>query len=166
MYSPVLSFFPGALLSIPSPPLHAHLLVLPPSSAPRVCSDHLTWLPVHTSGLCMAAPQSLPEVGDLVSTFDVHSSHCPGLASPRSPRAPPAEYSRLWSCVISPCLRTRRRGGQPPPMCPTQMTSWDSSCSCLKVRVGQTAELLTAAQLGCLGPRQGLTLLSPFHRAL
>ena len=51
-------------------------------------------------------------------------------------------------------------------MCPTQMTSWDSSCSCLKVRVGQTAEFLTAAPLGRLGPRQILTLLSPFHRAL
>ena len=132
MYSAVLSFFPLALFSFPSLPLQARLLVLSPSPAPEVCSDCLTWLPVY-----MAAPCSLPELADLALLgCPLLTLPCPGLpTSSRSLRTPPAEYSQPWSCVTNPCLRTQGRGGQPPQTCPTQTTSWDSSCSCLRVRV-------------------------------
>lgn len=88
-------------------------LCLPPCALPKTV---LTWLPVHTGGLCSCF-MITARGWDLLPIFDLRSSRCPGLASPlypRSPRTPPAGYLQPWSCVISLCLRTHRRGHQPP----------------------------------------------------
>lgn len=104
---------------------HFVLVSVPgPQEAPPV-----TWLgpPTQFKGSAGEGVPTPAQGGHTMSTFGVH-------APCRSRQTPPAEYLQRWSCVISLlCPRAHGTRGQPPQMCPTRMTSWASSCSCLKV---------------------------------
>lgn len=153
------SAVPSSSLLPSSPPITTTSCPLPSPAPQPAC---LTWSALVGSVRLLRDPCLR---WDLLSTLSTPLIPCPGLPTPRSPRTPPAGHSPLWSCVINPRLRTHRRGAQPPQVCPTQRTWWDSNCSCLKVR-GQVPRSLRAVKAGHLGSGRGLTLLVPFHRAL
>ena len=121
----------------PSFPSHPYHFMLISSSSPQALP--LKSAPIASLGYQSVWPSHAPclewGIWSLLGRPPL-TLRWPGLpTSPRSLPAPPAGCLQPWSCVTSPCLRTRGRGGQPPQTCPTQTTSWDSSCSCLKVRV-------------------------------